>query len=267
MHLRHGHLQWRMRHLERPKIEPVRGPRQASVLQQAVIERCGRERRDLAEYRQSRRPLADLFDSSRRHARRVVIETEDKGSYRVHIPFRQPSQHSGVFGRSVEAFVNVLQVLRVKRFHADKYPLAARFGDQVDEFLVAEEVGADLAYPVNLCVRRDNGSQQRLCPLYVDGEIVIDEEDGNFPIVFSGPRLQSEHLVDHALVSAEAYGISKETGDRAKLTAVGTAASGFNGNQVKALAMKVAQHHPQKARHLVELVEIHRFPWNLGISV
>src|SRR5215469_10347912 len=47
MHRPHGHLQWRMRHLERPKIEPVRGARQASVLQQPVIERCGRERSDL----------------------------------------------------------------------------------------------------------------------------------------------------------------------------------------------------------------------------
>ena len=47
------------------------------------------------------------------------------------------------------------------------------------EFFVAQQVGADLRHPVHLRFGGDDVSQQRLGALDVDGEIVVDEEDGD----------------------------------------------------------------------------------------
>ena len=45
--------------------------------------------------------------------------------------------------------------------------------------------------------------------------------------------LQAEHLVDDALVGAEADGVAEEAGDGAELAAIGAAASGFDGDDVE----------------------------------
>jgi hypothetical protein len=43
--------------------------------------------------------------------------------------------------------------------------------NEVNEFLVAQEVGADLGNPVHLCASGDDISQQRFRPLDVDREV------------------------------------------------------------------------------------------------
>jgi len=57
----------------------------------------------------------------------------------------------------------------------DKNPLPAGLRNQVDEFLIPQQVGADLRHPRQLCARRDNVPQQRFRALHIDGEIVVDE--------------------------------------------------------------------------------------------
>ena len=49
--------------------------------------------------------------------------------------------------------------------------------DQIDQFFVAQQVGADLRDPVHLRFGGDDVAQQRFGALDVDGEIVVDEED------------------------------------------------------------------------------------------
>ena len=49
----------------------------------------------------------------------------------------------------------------------------------------------------------------------------------------AGARLQAQQLVHNALVSAEADGIAEEASDGAEFASIGTAAAGFNGNNVK----------------------------------
>ena len=51
--------------------------------------------------------------------------------------------------------------------------------NQVDQFLVAQQVGADLRHPMHLRFGGDNVAQQRFGALDVDGEIVVDEKYGN----------------------------------------------------------------------------------------
>ena len=97
------------------------------------------------------------------------------------------------------------------------------------EFFVAQQVGADLRDPVNLRLGGDDVFEQRLGALDVDGEIVVDEEDGDLAFFFAGARFQHQQFVDDALVGAEADGVAEESGDGAEFAAVGTAASGFDG--------------------------------------
>ena len=54
----------------------------------------------------------------------------------------------------VEALVHAGQIGRVERLHPDEDPLAARFRDQVEQFFVAQQVGADLCDPLQLRARR-----------------------------------------------------------------------------------------------------------------
>src|SRR5581483_1536039 len=77
-------------------------------------------------------------------------------------------------------------------------------------------------------------TQQRLGTFHVDGEIVVDKEDGNLPFFRARTGLKQKQLIHHALVAAEANGISKETGDGAELATVGTTPSRFHRNDAKA---------------------------------
>ena len=67
-----------MGHPERREVQPVRWPRQPALFRQFCIERRGRARRYLAEYRQSRRPLATLRQGPLGDASRIVVQPEDK---------------------------------------------------------------------------------------------------------------------------------------------------------------------------------------------
>ena len=67
----------------------------------------------------------------------------------------------------------------VDRLHADEDPLAARRRNQIDQFLIAQQIGADLRHPMHLRFRGNDVAQQRFRALHVDGEIVVDEEHRN----------------------------------------------------------------------------------------
>ena len=64
------------------------------------------------------------------------------------------SQHHGIFARLVESLFHIGKVRRIDGFHADEDPLAARGRDQIHQFLIAQQIGADLRDPMHLRVRR-----------------------------------------------------------------------------------------------------------------
>src|SRR5205807_10540052 len=108
----------------------------------------------------------------------------------IDVAFGKALEHGGVFSGLVESFIHVFKICRVDGFHADEDPLASGGGDQVAEFFVAQQVGADLGDPVDLSVGGDDVSQQRLGAFYVDGEIVVDEEDGHLSLFLAGAGFQ-----------------------------------------------------------------------------
>ena len=113
----------------------------------------------------------------------------------------------------------------------------------------------------------DDVAQQRLGALDVDGEIVVDEEDGHLTFFFAGAGLEQEQFVDHAFVGAEADGVAEESGDGAELAAVGTAASGLDRDDAKrspAFA-DFAEQRVDDFGQEIELVEIDLVPGNDGI--
>src|SRR5712692_1743336 len=109
-------------------------------------------------------------------------------------------KHRFIFIGLIEALIRNREVRGVYRLHADEYPLAARCPNEVDELFVAQQVGADLRYPIHLCTGGDNIPQQRLRAFDVDGEIVIDEEDRYLATLVTAPGFQSQQFVDDTLV-------------------------------------------------------------------
>src|SRR5208282_3159020 len=199
-----------------------------------------------------------------RRAYRIVIHPENEGSNGVNISLGEAIEHRGIFLRLVEAFVYVFQIRGIDRFHADKDPLAARGGDQVDEFLIAQQVGADLRHPVQLRAGGDNIPQQRLGALEVDGEIIVDEEHGNLAALLASPRLQQQKFIDDALVGAKTDGVAEKSGHGAELAAIRTAASRLHRDDAEGsptLAMFL-QPAFRRFRHEVELLKIDRIPGN-----
>src|SRR5437773_1660252 len=94
--------------------------------------------------------------------------------------------------------------------------------DQVNQFFIAEQIGADLRYPGNLGTRVDDISQQRLGALDVNGKVVVDEKDNDLTPVLTRVFLQSQELTHHALVGTKPNRVAKESRDRAELTTVRT---------------------------------------------
>src|SRR5205814_4489109 len=86
---------------------------------------------------------------------------------------------------------------------------------------------------MDLRVGCDDGSEQRFRAFDIDGEIVVDEEDGDQTAFFFGAGLQKEEFVDDAFVGAEADGVAEETGDGAKFATVWAAAAGLHGNDAE----------------------------------
>ena len=67
--------------------------------------------------------------------------------------------------------------------------------DQVHEFFIAQQVGADLRHPRQLRAGRDDVAQERLRALDVDGEVVVDEEDDDLTTLLARvPLLRLEDL-------------------------------------------------------------------------
>ncbi len=80
-------------------------------------------------------------------------------------------------------------------------------------------------------------------------------------------RLQPQHFVHDALVGAKADRIAEEAGHGAELAAVGTAAPGFDGDDVERLPrpLEVPHDRPEEAGDPVELADIERLPRDLGV--
>ena len=122
----------------------------------------------------------------------VVVHAENKRGNREDVAVRKPLKHCRIFAGLIEALVHVFQVGRIDGLHADKDPLATRGGDQVDEFLVAQQVGADLRHPMHLGLGSNNVAQQRLGAFDVDSEIVVDEKHRDLATLFFGSRFQHQ---------------------------------------------------------------------------
>ena len=130
-----------------------------------------------------------------------------------------------------------------------------------------KKVGADLGDPVDLGFGGDDVFQQRLGALDVDGEIVVDEEDGHLSFFLAGAGFQQEEFVDYAFIAAEADGVAEESGDGAELAAVGTAASRLDRDDAEC-APAFADFLEQWVNDLgqkIELVQIDLVPGDYGI--
>ena len=120
---------------------------------------------------------------------------------------------------------------------------------------------------MDLRVGRDDISQQRFRAFDIDGEIVVDEKDGDLTAFFFGAGFQEEEFVDDAFVGAEADGIAEEAGDRAKFAAVWATAAGLHGNDAEC-APTFADAAEGLGGHFgdeIELVEIDFVPGNGGV--
>ena len=73
-------------------------------------------------------------------------------------------------------------------------------GNQVDQLLIAQKVGADLSYPGELGLSIDDVSEQRFCAFDIDGEVVVYEKDYNLAAIRAGVLFESQHFVNHALI-------------------------------------------------------------------
>src|ERR1700686_2126698 len=113
----------------------------------------------------------------------------------------------------------------------------------------------------------DDVAQQRLRALDIDGEVVIDEEDRDLPLLSVGARLQQKQLIHYALIGSEANRVAEESGDGAKLAAVRAASSRFDGHDAKRSPAftDFLQKTSHGLGHQVELFEIDRVPWNYRI--
>ncbi len=108
---------------------------------------------------------------------------------------------------------------------------------------------------------------KRLGALDVDREIVVDEEDGHLTFFFAGAGFEQQQFVDDALVGAEADGVAEESGDGAKLAAVGATASGLDGDDAECSPAfaDFAEHRVDDLGQEIELVEIDLVPGDDGI--
>ena len=131
-----------------------------------------------------------------------------------------------------------------------------------------KKVGADLRDPVHLRVGGDDVAQQRFGALDVDGEIVVDEEDGDLAAFAFRAGLQQQQFVDDAFVGAKADGVAKESGDGAEFAAVGTAAPGLDGNDAKGAPAVADYAGACASTHFgtkIELIEVDLVPRDCGI--
>ena len=123
--------------------------------------------------------------------------------------------------------------------------------------------------PVDLGVGGDDVAEEGLGALDVDGEIVVDEEDGDLAALALRAGFQEQELIYDTFVGAETDGVAEETGDGAKFAAVGTAAAGLDRNDAEG-ALPGADFLEHGIKHLwnnVELIEIDGVPGNRRIGL
>jgi len=106
-----------------------------------------------------------------------------------------------------------------------------------------------------------------LVALDVDGEIIVDEEDGDLAAFAFRARFQEEQFIHHAFVGTKADGVAKETGDGAEFAAIRAAAARLHGNDAEgapafADALKRVFHHFWNE---IELGEVNFVPGDCGI--
>src|SRR5258708_639113 len=86
---------------------------------------------------------------------------------------------------------------------------------------------------MDLGIGGDDVAQKRFGALDVDGEIVVDEKDGDLAAFFFGAGFQQEQFIYDAFIGAEADGVAEESSDRTEFTAVRAAAAGLHRNDAK----------------------------------
>src|SRR5216684_9023509 len=155
-----AHLQWRVRHRKGNELLPVLRTRQPPRGFQPFVERSRRQWRHHTKDRQPRRPSANLLESSFCHARRVIVHAKDKRGDGKNVAPGEPIEHHSIFTWLIEAFFYVSKVGRIDGFHSDEDPLASCGRDQINELLIAQQIGADLGDPMHLRVSGDDVSQQ-----------------------------------------------------------------------------------------------------------
>ncbi len=262
-----GHLQRGVGHLKWYELLPVLRPRQPAGGLKLLVKRCRGQRREQTEDGQARRPGANLLKCPFRDSGRVVVHAKNEGSDRINVALGEPLEHGCILTRLVEPLAYAGKVRRVDGLHPDKHPLAARGCNEVHEFLIAQQIGADLGDPVHLSAGSDNVAQQRFRAFDIDGEIIVDEKDGDLAAFFFGARFQKEEFVDDAFVGAEADGVAEETGDGAKFAAIRATAAGLHGNDAEC-APTFADAAEGFGGHFgdeIELVEIDFVPGNGGV--
>src|SRR5258707_13459181 len=86
---------------------------------------------------------------------------------------------------------------------------------------------------MNLGAGSDNVAQQGFRAFNVDGEIIVDEEDGDLTAFAIGASFEEEQFIHHAFVGAKADGVAKKSGYRAELAAIRAAAPRLHRNDAK----------------------------------
>src|SRR5579862_3587269 len=174
--------------------------RQASGGHKLVIKWGRGVRRQQSKDRQPRRPGADHIQGALRHAGRIAVHSKYEGGNRVKAVALEAFQNRSILLWLVEALMHTFQILYVDRFKSHEDPFATALGDQRNKFLVAQQIHADLRHPGNLGVARDDFPQERFGAPRIDGKIIVDEEDGNFPLLPLFELLEFQKLVDDARV-------------------------------------------------------------------
>src|SRR5262249_31330325 len=148
-------------------------------------------------------PTPNLLKRPLSHPWRVIVHPEDEGSDRINVSPGESIEHGGILTGLVESLVHTGEVRRVNGFHADEDPLAPGSSNEVHEFLIAQQIGADLRHPIHLRACGDDVAQQRLRALDVDGEVIVDEKYGDLAAFAVSARFQSQQFIDNALVGAK----------------------------------------------------------------
>src|SRR5689334_10809468 len=194
----------------------------------------------------------------------VIVHPEDERSDGVDVMPCETVKNSRVLAGFTKVLVYVGHIRGIDRLHADKNPLTTGFGDEINEFFVAQQVCADLGYPRQLGAGGDDVPQQRLRAFGIDGQIVVDEENCDLTALFARARLEPQEFVNNTLVVAKANRVAEKSSHSAKLTAVRTATPRLYRNNVKCSPTASQPRHKRSehVRHKTELIKVQCLPWN-----